>query len=373
MASMKTGLFLMCVASVALGGCDRPEIHSYRVTRSKDASPEMGVFGAPPASTPPATVPPPDRNPAAPTVVWTTPASWKAVKSDQPMRVATLDAAGVEVTVAAFPGSVGGLLANVNRWRGQIGLPPATENDLPSLLKTTQEGGTEVSIVDMTGSDGDEMLAAIIIPGDGQTWFTKSKAKPAAIQTIRADFESFSKSFRIDSAAPSASAPMAAPGGMPGAMPGTADMPNPHAGTGGDINTRLEAWKPPANWTKEQVTVQFLTASFQANNAEGGAKATVASLMGDAGGLLANINRWRGQLELNPVNDLTQQPTTSVGAGSMVVDLSNAAGTDRMIVGVVATPQATWFFKLRGTPKGVEQEKAAFEAMVKTVGLGGNS
>jgi hypothetical protein len=29
-----------------------------------------------------------------------------------------------EVTVSAFPGDTGGLLANLNRWRGQIGLEP---------------------------------------------------------------------------------------------------------------------------------------------------------------------------------------------------------------------------------------------------------
>lgn len=369
MASTRTQVCLLCLASVALGACDREEIHSYRVPRSKDASPEMGMFGAPPASTPPPSAP----DQAAATVVWTTPASWKSVKSDQPMRLATLDASGVEVTIAAFPGSVGGLLANVNRWRGQIGLPLATEADLPSLLKTTKEGTTEVSIVSMVGSDGDEMLAAIITPGDGQTWFTKSKSKPAAIQAIRADFEAFSKSFRIDAAAPSAASPVPASGSMPGTMPSPGDMPNPHAGVGGDVNARLEAWKPPANWTKEQVTVQFLTASFQAANAQGGAKVTVASLMGDAGGILPNINRWRGQLELPPIDALSLQPATSVGPGSMLVDLSNTSGTDRMIVGVVATPQATWFFKIRGTPQGVEQEKAAFEAMVKNIGLGSNS
>lgn len=368
MFSSRPGLVFVIFAALALGGCDRQEIHSYRIPRSKDASPETGVFGSPGQRMPPANVEPPTPGASAPKVVWTTPASWKSVESNQPMRLATLDAHGVEVTIAAFPGSVGGLLANVNRWRGQIGLPPAADGDLPSLLKTTKEGNTEVSIVNMTGADGDVLLAAIISPGDGQTWFTKSKAKPAAIDAIRADFETFSKSFRIDASAPAASANRPTPGA--GAMPGAA--PHSHHDSDADINSRLAAWKPPTNWKSEQVAVQFLTASFQATNAEGGAKATVASLMGDGGGLLPNINRWRGQLELDPLDDLAKQPSSNVGDGSMIVDIANAAGTDRMIVGMVATPDSTWFFKLRGTPRGVEQEKKAFEGMVRVVGLGSN-
>ena len=35
-----------------------------------------------------------------------------------------------KITILTFPGDVGGRLANINRWRGQVGLEAATAEDL---------------------------------------------------------------------------------------------------------------------------------------------------------------------------------------------------------------------------------------------------
>jgi hypothetical protein len=293
------------------------------------------------------------------------------------MRLATFDASGAEVSVAAFPGSVGGTLANVNRWRGQIGLEPATEADLPALLKTTKDGGVEVSILTMTGAKGQVMLASMISPGDGQTWFVKAVSEPAKIEEIRGSFEGFSKSFRLEGAASGSTPP---PPAMPAPMPGTAGgngmgggMPgNPPTQSNSEIGSRLVSWPAPPTWKPQELTGGILSASFAADNAEGGAKVTASSLLGDGGGMLANINRWRGQVGLPEIGDLSQQPLETVGQGSTLVDLTNAAGTDRMLVAVISSPEATWFFKSRGTPKGVEAERNAFERMVRMIGLGAN-
>ena len=42
-----------------------------------------------------------------------------------------------EVSVTVFPGDVGGNLANVNRWRQQIGLSPIDSDTLKTVLKPT--------------------------------------------------------------------------------------------------------------------------------------------------------------------------------------------------------------------------------------------
>ena len=58
---------------------------------------------------------------------WTVPANWKAEPLGS-MRKGSWSISGheqyAEVSVLAFPGTVGGVTANINRWRGQIGLPP---------------------------------------------------------------------------------------------------------------------------------------------------------------------------------------------------------------------------------------------------------
>ncbi len=65
---------------------------------------------------------------------WTAPAGWKELAGSG-MRVASFElpktAGKAEVTVVALPGDVGGELANVNRWRGQLALPPIEQEDLP--------------------------------------------------------------------------------------------------------------------------------------------------------------------------------------------------------------------------------------------------
>src|SRR5690349_3907522 len=114
MSSASKAVLLAAVWVLVSGGCDRDDIHAYRAPRKVRTTPAQ----ASPA-------------PAQAKVVWDTPEGWRAVIADQPMRVATFRAGpgdGVEVSVTAFPGDVGGLLANVNRWRGQVGLAPAQES-----------------------------------------------------------------------------------------------------------------------------------------------------------------------------------------------------------------------------------------------------
>ena len=77
--------------------------------------------------------------------------------------------------MSAFPGDVGGAAANVNRWRGQIGLNPVSETEALSLLNKINTADGEAQWVELTGADGEEavrMLGAIV-PRGGQTWFYK--------------------------------------------------------------------------------------------------------------------------------------------------------------------------------------------------------
>lgn len=349
---------LFCFVGIAgltctIWGCDRAEIHSYRVPKSKDSAAGSAVSGVSAMA------------PSGADVVWTVPAGWNEVKSEQAMRVATFQAAGSEVTVAAFPGTVGGNLANVNRWRGQIGLDPIGEPELANLLVSSQEGKTQVSLLTLTGSAGQVMLAAIILPGDDQTWFVKSVTDASKAAAIRADFERFSKSFRIESS--SSAPPPTSAGTSPSPIPNGV-LPN--SSPAGEVDARLAKWTPPSHWKVETQSGGILAAAYAATNSEGGARATATSLLGDGGGLMANINRWRDQLGLPALTDLSGQPMTSIGGGTTQVDLVNAAGTDRMIAIIVPAGQSTWFFKLRGSVKGVEAEKDAFVKFAKATGLG---
>ncbi len=112
---------------------------------------------------------------------WSVPPGWQEVPPTQ-MLVAKFLLTGKtggkgEVTVSVFPGTVGGTLANVNRWRGQIGLPPVPESELPKLTQSLDVAGGKATVVDMGGQDprnGQKTrLIGVIFPQEGRTWFYK--------------------------------------------------------------------------------------------------------------------------------------------------------------------------------------------------------
>lgn len=342
-------------------GCDRAEIHSYRVPKSAEAPSGAEALLAGGAGANPGA---PDRA-AARGVSWSVPSGWKEVPTTQQMRLATFDAGGVEVAVSAFPGAVGGTLANVNRWRGQIGLDAIDEAALGELLVTSREGPTDVSLLAMEGKDAKVMLGAIIVPGDGQTWFVKATTEAAKANALRGSFGAFARSFRLAADAegdgkPAASAPTA-PAAQPSAQP---------AADGGWIATRLARFKAPEGWAAESSGGNIVAAAFKATNGGGGARITATSLGNDGGGDLANINRWRGQLGLAPLADLAAVERSDLVPGLVTVDLRNADGTDRMISVIAPSGGSTWFFKMRGTVAGVEAERAKFAAFVREVAQG---
>ena len=99
--------------------------------------------------------------------------------------------------------------------------------------------------------------------------------------------------------------------------------------------------------------------------------------VGDGGGLLANLNRWRGQLGLTPVTEAdlaSQVQPLIVTVPDSKAMLAEMAGTDartgqktRLLAAVVPQGQQTWFYKLMGNEQVVEQQKEAFTKFVQAV------
>ena len=88
-----------------------------------------------------ASCPPPPRPTGQGALKWALPKGWTETPGSG-MRYATLTPPGagkVEMSVVVLPGAAGGELANVNRWRGQIGLPPLDEAALGSRPEGREE------------------------------------------------------------------------------------------------------------------------------------------------------------------------------------------------------------------------------------------
>jgi hypothetical protein len=115
------------------------------------------------------------------------------------MRLATYiapDPAGpVEIAVTRFGGRVGGELANINRWRGQLGLPPIGEDELDrTIVRFSADGyaGYETRIE----APGKVMLAAGVYDEAGdQTWFVRAIfADAEAADRLQADLFGMARS-----------------------------------------------------------------------------------------------------------------------------------------------------------------------------------
>jgi hypothetical protein len=95
--------------------------------------------------------------------------------------VAGPDGSKAEIAVTVFPGNVGGLTANVNRWRGQIGLPSAGPDEIAASAKPGKVGGLESQRFVMVSPDGKKGLDAVMTPHKGATWFFKMSGDAAAV------------------------------------------------------------------------------------------------------------------------------------------------------------------------------------------------
>ncbi len=121
------------------------------------------------------------------------PAGWTVV-APGPMQIAKYnvpekDGAKAEVTVSVFPNDTGGNLANINRWRGQVGLPDTDEAGLKEFTTLLNAAIPGAVLADLKGAQK-HMLGAIV-PRSGQYFFYKLTGDPAAVSAARESFVSF--------------------------------------------------------------------------------------------------------------------------------------------------------------------------------------
>jgi hypothetical protein len=123
-------------------------------------------------------------------------------------------------------------------------------------------------------------------------------------------------------------------------------------------------WTAPAGW-KERAGSGMRVASFELPKTEGKAEVTVVALPGDVGGELANVNRWRGQLALPPIESADLPPAratvrTRLGALFVYDFTSSDQKRTRLVAGMIQVSGTMWFFKLMGDEKAVAAAKPAF-------------
>ncbi|MBI1747874.1 MAG: hypothetical protein HYR55_15000 [Acidobacteria bacterium] len=125
----------------------------------------------------------------------------------------------------------------------------------------------------------------------------------------------------------------------------------------------------PEGWQEEANPEGMRAAAFKMVDGNQTIEITIVPLSGSAGGLFQNVNRWRGQVGLDPIreDELTQQIKQIDIAGTRASYIDLGGPEQRILAVVLVRNDQTWFFKLQGPADLVERQKAAFEAFVRSV------
>lgn len=332
----------------------------------------------------------PAANPSArPGLRWKTlPEGWTSqpATSANSMRAATFTISGAtpgtsaDLAVIPLPGNGGSDLDLVNLWRGMVSLPPIEASALPAHTSELQVGAQPAklfSIVDTKGAEAQTVTNQILVVALRQeafTWFFRLTGPASVVPNQLENLKRFLAG--VEFTAPEPTAPAALPPMMAGgARPGMG-MGAGAGGGGGGGQPRIE-WSAPDRWKSVPAPQMVHSKWTVAGSGQGTADVTVSFFPGETGGLVANINRWRGQVGLNPAPEAEITPLADnleiLGGKATLVDVSGTEvenGTGRRLVGAVAKRGGqTWFFKLLGDPKTVEAERAAFVKFVQTAQL----
>ncbi len=158
--------------------------------------------------------PPSDAGNAAPpiadvqTPTFTAPADWQALPAGGLRKAAFVvgdKEHGALVTLINFPAQEGPMIAdplqNVNRWRGEVGLPNVTQDELSKATESIEVDGQTATYVPAIPDASKTQpnvaeLAAMIKSGD-QIWFLKLKGDRDVVAAQEAAFKTFLKSLHF--------------------------------------------------------------------------------------------------------------------------------------------------------------------------------
>jgi hypothetical protein len=264
--------------------------------------------------------------------VWDLPAGWSA-KPGSEFRFATLvcgpPESPLEVSVSSLPS--GGdprqyLLANINRWRGQLKLAPIRLGDLDARSERIEVADGTVTLVNFRGS----------LSGGGMA------------------------------EAPFARGGTPPPSGLPVESPS-----GDNAGPGVTFTGTL-----PADWKEDALVVSRggiqirHEAAFVVQKDNQKLEITV-DRMPALSNLLPNVNRWRGQIGLEPIGaDALASQVTKIEIDGIAADFVALQGATETVLGAIAVRgESAWYFKLKGANELAAAEKANFEALLKAAKL----
>ena len=264
----------------------------------------------------------------------------------------------VDISLVSLGTSAANVLDNVNRWLSQLGQPSITTERLGTVSQNLTTSLGDVTIVDLAGLPQgadpakDGRIIAAMAPTSGGTLFFKMRGNAELTEAQKPEF------IKWVAAVCNGQTGGAAMGGAAAAMGPPADSAAPQI-----------KWTTPDGWTAVPPT-SMRYASFNATEPNGGkVDISVVTFPGDGGSDADNVNRWRTQIGLPPMDDkgiaALVVPVDSGKATFSSLDMTS--GDSRVIAAWTRRNGRSWFFKMSGPTPALENEKSKFLDFLRSI------
>lgn len=302
----------------------------------------------------------------SPSLIYDVPPGWEE-RPPRSMRQIDFQVGGTpdaECYLAVLPGGAGGLVANVNRWYSQMGLPELSAEEVARLRKS-EFLGFEATLVDIEGTFTGGLEAREDWRLCGLLWFHQEAGiflkMTGPKKVLAGEFESFLKLAR-EMRLPSSPAPTTqGRAGEPAKSPTGRPRPNGN----GELSWELpDGWRPGPNRPMR-------AANFIVGEADP-IECYVTFLGAGAGMELPNVNRWRSQLNLEPLTSVEGEPRIPMlGEDALFVEILGSSGESEgmMLAAMCTLSDRSVFVKMIGSREAVEPHKDGFLSFCKSLSL----
>ena len=178
--------FLIILMPVFLFGCGDEQIQTYKAPKESSTSPPMQM------SEQQAPVQPAGKGFEA-----ELPEGWTE-KPGSGMRIISYAIEGTAVDFYLISLSMGDLASNVNRWRGQVGLAPASSEEIEQAAQSLEINGHPMRYIEIYNDEGGKGIIAAIIDLAPQYWYFTAKGPVEELKVNATDIRAFLESIKIE-------------------------------------------------------------------------------------------------------------------------------------------------------------------------------
>ena len=295
-----------------------------------------------------------------PVVTWVLPENWGenpalAGPMAGSFHVVTKEGPQGRIGVMPFRESVSSLEV-ANMFAREIGYGLLDEERLAALLEKKTLGDREFELIRLEEQRTTEAPKTVLLAlhrKDSQTWLFPFIAQSELIEDELENFSLFLESTVLRA----------------GQEPVKALAPPAPASSPAPPNPSAPEWSIPSHWAPGQASSMRL-ASYKVSDEEGNElDFSVTTFPGDVGGLLANVNRWLGQIGLESTDEEgLKQYVSPIKIDGMTAQLVEASSTDKTFyAAILMRNNSSWFFKLTGGKALALKEKENFSEFLDSV------